>query len=398
MEKTLNKILNKNKRIIFIVLVIIITASLRIPFLLDDISFNNDAVIYSRNIEKSFFEGTYDVHVPGYVSYIYLGRFLYYFIQNTVVIQHIINLILVILISLFFFKLTELMDFDDISSFIFTIMFSFNNILLLGSITGGNRLFLTLCSILLIYISYSILRYDKKENILWFAVFFALFIGFRQDISIYFIPLYIYLIFKIKNIKYILSSLCIFTAICLSWFVPLMMEYGGIGSYLERLSEQSSVYNTSLIFSGFTLSPILNMLRVFIYMINSFLFIFPILIFSIIKKEVNISKDFLMILIFSFFPALIFQMIVHNGNFVHLAAFMTPLFIFMIYNFKLISKKRIIISVVVISLLLFQFFGVRMLKGDSVATKAANILWLQYSYDGAKGADTLRLKMLKEEN
>ena len=109
------------------------------------------------NIEKNYFDGTYDVHVPGYVSYIHFGRIINYFIDDPVRTQHLINIILIFFITLLFYKLLIFLEFKEYEAFIYTIIFSFNNIMLLGSLTGGNRLFLVLCSVILIFISLKII-------------------------------------------------------------------------------------------------------------------------------------------------------------------------------------------------------------------------------------------------
>ena len=137
--------------------------------------------------------------------------------------------------------------------------------------------------------------------------------------------------------------------------------------------------------------------RVFIYMLNAYLLIYPVTIYLLIKKQYSISKELFIILLLSLLPAFIFQLLVHNGNYVHLAAFMVPFFIILILNFNLYNIKRIIFSFCIILLLLFQFFGIHMFKGESFYKKATNVLWLQYSYDGIKSGQTYRLYDLKEE-
>ncbi|MBN2544163.1 MAG: hypothetical protein JXB50_00100 [Spirochaetes bacterium] len=371
---------------------------MRFPFLLEDIGFNNDAEIYSKNIIKPFFSGKYNVQMPGYISYIYLGRMFYLFIKDTVVIQHIINIFLLFFISFSFFYLLKRLKFSDLESFVFSLIFSFNNILMLGSITGGNRLFLTLASIVLIYFAFRIINEEERYLIIIFSILFAFFAGFRQDISFYFFPLFIYLFFKVKDIRLITISLILFILICLAWFIPLMMEYRGISGYLETMKNADAVRETSIFFSSSLTSPLINIARIFIYLINAFLFVFPFFIYSLIKKEFKIKLNILIILILSFFPSLIFQMLVHNGNFVQLAAFMTPLFIFLIYSFKIDNVKKIVFSFLVIFLVLFQFFGLKMFQEDTFLKKTANVLWLQYTYDGAKKVKTYRLKNLIEND
>lgn len=380
---------------LFLLAAIIIPLGLRLPFLLEKIDFNNDAPTYSRNIEKDFFDGSYDVHLPGYISFIYTGRVLNSFINNPITVQHVINLILVALISITAFYLFRLFNFNNLESAFYTIIFSFINILLLGSLTGGNRLFLALGSLVLISLTLRVINRGEVRLLLVFAAFYAFFIGFRQDFSFYFFPLYLYLCFRVKDFKLILLSLVIFTIVCLSWFVPLMVEYNGIEEYIYRLRYETGIYDSSVIFSGPGLGPLVNVGRIFIYLFNAFLFIIPIFIFTLTRRENRMKREHLIMLAIAFFPALIFQMLVHNGNFVQLAAFMAPLFICLVYSFRITSLKRVFALLVITSLLLFQFFGVKMFyKEKNLYKEAANILWLQYSYDGAKSQATQRLKQL----
>lgn len=386
-----------SKHIFFIILLLLITIGIRLPFLRKNINFNNDAPIYSRNIEKKFFSGSYDVQMPGYVSYIYVGRTINFFVKNTVVTQHIINIILLGFISWAMYFLFIRLNFSKTESLLFTIFYSFNNILLLGSITGGNRLFLTLTSIVLIYFSIIIIEEEKYLYLLWFSVFFAFMIGFRQDLSIDFLPLYIYLLVKSKNSRVIIFSLLLFALICISWFVPLILEYGGIKKYLMTTHNSTAVSHTSLIFSGVTLSSVLNVVRIFIYLFNASLFFLPIFFYNLIRKRINIPKMRITILLYALIPALLLQMLVHNGNFVHLTAFFTPLFIIFIYNFKINFLPRFVVSGIIIIAILFQFFVVGMFKRPNLYQKIANTVWLQYSYDGVKSGKTLALKEIKDD-
>ncbi len=383
--------------IIFIFIAVLIALAIRIPFLPKNINFNNDAELYSENIEKIFFNGKYDVQVPGYISYIYLGRIINYFVKDPVYTQHIINILLVFLITILFYKLLYLLKFKEYEAFFYSIIFSFINIMFIGSLTGGNRLFLVLCSIALIYISIKIIRDNKNGLILLFSFLLAFFIGFRQDISFYFMPLYIYLFIKIKDLKLIIFSVIIFSFTFFLWFIPLIIEYRGLNAYIEKILNQDAVYNTSIFLSKSKFSAFLNITRVFIYLLNAFLFIYPFIIYSLIKKKYKISKELFVILILSLIPAFIFQLFVHNGNYVHIAAFMVPFFILLIINFNLDNMKKIIFVIFIIMLLLIQFYGVKMLKNDKFYKNVINVLWLQYSYDGIKSGETYRLNDLKDD-
>jgi hypothetical protein len=389
-----------NKKFIPILLVLI-TLIIRIPFLLEDIGFNNDAIRYSRNFTKTFFSGNYDVHMPGYISYIYFGKLIYKFTQNVVLTQHIINMILIVFIIILFYKLLQKINFSILESFLYTILFSFNIILMLGSLTGGNRLFLSLCSISLIILSIDLLLKNKETNIYYFSFLFAFFIGFRQDIFAYFLPLMIYLFFKIQNKKKIVLSLFIFFIVCLSWFIPLMIEYGGILSYIDTMKNHEIVQESSVVFSGLKIEPFVNIFRLIMYTIYSFLLLIILFTYTIIKKQYTINKSLFIILILSFLPSFLFQLFVHNGNLIQLSGFIAPFFILLIYKFKLKSNKQILIIILLCLLTLFQCFGLKPFSEKECEQNKIkaflNISALQYTYESAKnGYPNIRFKMLIE--
>ncbi|MCG8569810.1 MAG: hypothetical protein MJB14_06695 [Spirochaetes bacterium] len=392
----LNNLSKQRKKILLFFILLLITYLIRIPFLPEKISFNNDAVIYSKNIEKDFFSQSYDVHMPGYISYIYLGRFFYSFTDNTIIIQHLINIILIGLIICFLFQFLNKLGFPLLESFCFSLLFSFNNVLLLGTVTGGNRMFLALCSILLMSVAYEIMVNNKAKWLLLYALLYAFFIGFRQDISFYFFPLYILVMIYSKDLKWMIYSLLIFTGICLTWFIPLVLEYGGFFSYFHILRNYETIQDSSFLFSGFSLSPIINIIRIFIYLFNTLLFILP-LFFISKKDQQSADHKIIQLLAFAFFPPFIFQLLVHNGNFVQLAAFLPPVFIYLLLKFRLKTIRRKIGIVLILALLFFQFYGIKMFPNPTnFYKKAFNIIWLQYSYDGVQSEKTLRLKMLTE--
>ncbi len=353
-----------DNRHILLLLALLISLFVRIPFMLNDISFNNDASSYSENFEKKFFDGTYNVHPPGYISYIYTGRIINDIVKNTVVTQHVINIILIVLIVILFFYLLELFGLKPLDCFVITLFFSLNNVMLLGSITGGNRMFLVLSSVVLMIISYKIIREDRKNLIILFAFFYAFFTGFRQDIAAYYILLYLYLLFKVKDIKLILLSLLVFTVINLMWFIPSILEYGGLVSYFKMIETYKTTTHTSLIASGFKLSPLLNIVRVLLYSFFSLIVILPVFIYTVIKKKLKIEKDIFVILFLTFIAAFLSQLLYHNGNYEHIACFLTPLFIFLLFNFKTDSVLKYAMTAGICIILFFQFYGLKMFNDD----------------------------------
>jgi hypothetical protein len=358
MLEKINKIISN--KIFLIAILLFIALIFRIPFLLSNIDFNNDAGRYSDNFTYNYFDGSYSIQSPGYLSYIYLGRVINSFINNPVMTQHIINIILIILIAISFFNLLELFKLNLINCFFITVFFILNNVLLLGSLTGGNRMFLILASIVLMHLTYRICVESKTYCILLFSFCFAFIAGFRQDILAYFVLLYLYNIYKIKNIKYTLLSFLVFILTYLTWFIPLVFEYGGIKAYILTIITNKSAHDTSLIFTGFKLSPLLNIARVFLYTFFSTIVLLPLFIFQIIKKQINFEIKILIILILTFIPPFLFQLFIHNGNFVHISCFLTPLIVFILFNFNIDNFIKVLVSAAIIILLLLQFYGLQM--------------------------------------
>lgn len=319
--------------------------------------------------------------------------------HNTVLSQHIVNVIVISVIYVFLILLIRKMGLSIIKASFLSMVYLCNSVMILGSITGGTRMFLALCSIILTYFAYLIIFEEKKLLLILFGAVFAFFIGFRQDLSFYFLPLFILLIIKVKDLRIILFSITSFVLICLTWFIPLMIEYGGIIQYIQTMKNHDCVYNTSILFSGFKISPILNIFRIFVYIFNTILIIIPILTIIIIRQKKIGNKNFNILIIFAVVPAFIFQSLFHNGNFVQLAAFIPPVFIFLFYYFKPTNIKRILIYIFITVFMLSQFYFVKMIDNPKhLPAKVANVIWLQYTYDGVLSNHTLSLSGIDRES
>jgi hypothetical protein len=377
------------------VIVALATTTLRIPFLLVNISFNNDAYRYSENIELPFMSGKYGVQLPGYISYIYLARLIRTVVPEPVAAQNVVNLLATALIGFFMFNLLQRLKLSLLESAAYTVMFSFLNVLMLGSLVGGGRLFLVLGSILSIHVALVVER--EPRYLLLFAAILAFFMGFRQDLSYILLPLYVYLLIKVGNWKLAGLSLLLFAAVCLTWFVPMMMEYGGIQTYLRgmRGGIPSSVLPTSVVVHGPTATSLLNIVRLLFSVVNAFFCAIVLFLYTVLKKQYRFAKDVDVILMFAFVPAFLFNLFIHLGNFVLLTSFTTPLFLFLLRQYRLASRLRLAVCGMVIALQLFQFFGLKMIANPNYVEKIANTLWLQWTYDGAKSGQLLVFSGIK---
>jgi hypothetical protein len=385
---------------ILLFVLILLNLLIRIPFLPQKIDFNNDAPVYSSAIQKQFLSGNYAVQPPGYISYIYLGRLIYLFIHDPVVVQHIINILLVILIDISIFALLLKLNFTRFQSFLLALFFSTNNIMMIGSMVGGNRLFLVLASIILIYFSISIIRDKKISDLIVFTILFSFFLGFRQDLAYIFMPFFIFLCYRVRKLSTILVSLFLFLIICLSWLIPLVLEYGGISAYVSRLFYQSdsTIKTTSLLFSGFTIITCLNIIRTFSFCLNAFAFCLILFISLQISKIWKIEKYILLILLFVFVPSFFFIIFIHNGNYVLLSSVLVPLFLFFVSGFKSDTKAPIIAIYLGILLQIVLFFGIKLIENPGYIGKIANTILLQYSYDGIKSAQLRTFRSVLDDS
>lgn len=81
------------------------------------------------------------------------------------------------------------------------------------------------------------------------AVVFAIAIGARQWLVIYFAPLALYVFLKQSRRVRIESALW-FAGVCLIWFIPLAATVGGIGNYIALMKTYNSAFSSELVISG----------------------------------------------------------------------------------------------------------------------------------------------------
>jgi len=390
------KTIHETKDSLFSVALGIFVAVIHIPFLLTNLDFNNDAAAYSLSIATPFFSGNYSVQLPGYISYIYLGRFFNYFLNDPILVQNVINIILSGLIVIGMYFLLKKLNFNRLESCLFSVLFSVLNVILLGGLTGGGRLFHVLAAILLIYTAHSTL--ENKHALLKFAFLLAFFMGFRQDLSFMFGFLFLYLFFIVKDFKLILAAIGIFIAVCLLWFVPLVMEYGGVTAFFQKLLTQfdDAVAPTSVLINGFSIVPLLNIVRLLFYVANCLFFVLIIFVVSKFPNSKPMEKPLKHILLIALLPAFLFQLFVHSGNFVLLTAFIVPLHLLLIMNYKFTSKRKMGFVLIIMVFVILQFFTVKMIDNPDRNQKGINTLWLQWSYDGAKSGKLLTFRQVDE--
>lgn len=385
----IDKMLNERKPL-FILFVMLFVLAMHIPFLIPVPTFNFDAFIYAGNIDKPFFKG-YDVHAPGYVGYIYLARLINWFVHNSFLTQHLINMAAVLALTgglmMFLLRLGR----TNIEGILLTLLFMFNTVMMVGSLTGGNRLFLPLSSLCLLWLSHEIITGPKPKLLLVFGACFAILAGFRQDIIGYYFPLYLFLCYRVKDFKIIMLSGLIFALGAAFWAAPMFIEYGGVEKYFFIVRTQKVIYNSSMIASGIKLYTVANAMKVIVYIGWSLLLTWPLWLMGFAHKE-KYDHDILTLLLLMLLPVVFVQLFIHNGNYVHLASLLLPAFLLLILRYRIRDVRNAITVMALVLMTMAQFYFLRPLSSERFIAKMANAVCLQYTYSGIKNGRLLLIK------
>lgn len=379
-------------------LILLCILALTIAFLPSNPGFNNDAPAYSENMARPFLSGSYTVQMPGYLSYIYVGKLLCLLGFNPVVAQHVINLLLLSWILFEAYGLALEYSLSVNSALFFTAALGVSNAVVLSSLTGGNRLVLALASIVLLKEARRILEDKIEYRLVSFGFWFGFFLGFRQDLAASFVPLFLYLFWRVKFGRWRCLSLLTFVVICICWFAPLVAEVGGLAAYFSRTGSSEAVWHTSLLLHGPRLSPLLNVIRVHIYLLNALFWIIPWWWIQRGEKSISLGREKERLLLFAFLPAYLFQVLVHNGNFAHLLAFLIPVLLWLFSKIDVGTYRRLALAAATLLMMVGQFYLVPMFPASNdLRQELANVLWLQYSYAGVQSTHTLRLQDIKTD-
>lgn len=103
-------------------------------------------------------------------------------------------------------------------------------------------------SVALALLLYKMLSGDKGVALFTAAVF-AISVGLRQQMALFFAPLVVYVYWK-QNWRVRLEALFWFTLVCLLWFVPLVLSAGGVGAYLDALRNLNSAFSSEFVLAG----------------------------------------------------------------------------------------------------------------------------------------------------
>lgn len=295
---------------LFFVLLVAIT---RIPFI-SKYLYEWDSVNFALALEN-YNIAIHQPQPPGYILYVALGR-----VVNTVF--HDANLSLIFLSILFSILTVILLYFLAKQIFsrevgiISAILLIFSPIFwFYGEIATiyPSEAFL---AILIAFTSYQVLRGNQKFFYVS-ALILGLAGGFRQDLILFMFPLWLFcLLYSDINYKQILKAFSVMLASVLLWLIPTIMLANGIGSYLFLSQHFSGSFQTSSVLFG---APFSNHL-----LLDGMLFSWLILGLGFL------GALFLIIFLFKRRKAIINRKILKNFNFIFLALWILPAFLFQV--------------------------------------------------------------------
>lgn len=184
---------------------------------------------------------------PGYILYIGIARLVNFIFTDAQTALVVVSMLASALAVAFLFLLGTRMASREIGLIAALLLmtspaFWFDSLVALPYVVEG------CASVALALLGYHALRGEKKFLPL-LAVTFAMAIGLRQQLALFFAPLVLYVSWKFEW-RVRLEALAWFTLVCLLWFVPLMASLGGVGAYLDTARRYNAAFADEFVLSG----------------------------------------------------------------------------------------------------------------------------------------------------
>ncbi len=292
-------------------LVILIT---RIPFM-SKYLFEWDSVNYALGFEK------YDIlshqpHSPGYIFYIAIGKLvntIFNDANSTMVVISILFSIFTVFVVYYLAKNIFSRKIAVISS----ILLIFNPLYWFYGEIATIYLTEALFATLIAYLSYQVL---KGNNNYFYpsAIVLGLAGGFRQDLIIFMLPLWLFCNFySNRSIIRMFKGFSVLISSALLWFIPTILLAGGYDSYITASGHLSGAFETTSIFFGASLfNHFIMDLALFSWLIlgSGIIGILFLIMFVVINRENILGKEFIrnqkfIFLLLWIFPMLLFQIL-----------------------------------------------------------------------------------------
>lgn len=223
----------------------LLTLVLRLPFVSQTLN-HWDSVNHALAL-TSFNVAAHRPQPPGYILYIGIARLVNFVFPDAQTALVVVSMSASALAVAFLFLLgtriaSREMGFIAALLLLTSPPFWFDSQVALPYVVEG------CASVVLAYLLYRVRNGDKQLAPLA-AVVFAISIGLRQQMAIFFAPLVLYVFWKhTRRVR--LEALVWFTLLCFLWFAPLMWSAGGIGAYFTALRNYNRAFADEFVLFG----------------------------------------------------------------------------------------------------------------------------------------------------
>ncbi|AEG17311.1 glycosyltransferase family 39 protein [Methanobacterium paludis] len=343
----MNYHLNEHKtgysNLLIAIFLTILTVVTRVPFV-SKYLFEWDSVNFALSFNK------YDIAMqqpqsPGYILYVYLGKVVNSIFHDPNTTMVFISIIFSILTVLLVYFLAKQMLSQKIA-IISTLLLIFSPIFWFYGEIATIYPVESFLAVLIVYTSYQILR-GKTRFIYISALTLGIAGGFRQELIIFMLPLWLYCLHHhFKDIRRLSTSFIIFIVSIMLWAVPTVLFAGGLKSYMVSSGHfAASFKTTSAFFGAAPTTHILMDTALLSWLILGVGFVTAIiLVFFLLKKWKTIlnfemvKNPIFMILLLWILPELLFQIFIPLSKPGYILTYLPALLIIAGYAFNFLSS------------------------------------------------------------
>ncbi|MCE7699055.1 MAG: glycosyltransferase family 39 protein [Methanobacterium paludis] len=282
---------------------------------------------------------------PGYILYVYLGKVVNSIFHDPNTTMVFISIVFSILTVLLVYFLAKQMLSQKIA-IISTLLLIFSPIFWFYGEIATIYPVESFLAVLIVYTSYQILR-GKTRFIYISALTLGIAGGFRQELIIFMLPLWLYCLHHhFKDIRRLSTSFIIFIVSIMLWAVPTVLFAGGLKSYMVSSGHFAASFKTTSVFFGAApTTHILMDTALLSWLILGVGFVTAIiLVFFLLKKWKTIlnfemvKNPIFMILLLWILPELLFQIFIPLSKPGYILTYLPALLIIAGYAFNFLSS------------------------------------------------------------
>lgn len=313
---------------------------------------NLTAGVINYNYKKS------QPHLPGYFLFIIFAKGINFVLNNPYLSTRLISAFFGLSCLYFFYFFSLKLFLNKLHAFLITFCFATLPVFIFYKTLGLTYTIDAFAVILLGFLAYQIIIEKKKYE--YFATLsFGILIGFRQSISLFLLPLWLFGLFNTKKkiISLILNFLLLIFVILL-WLLPqvhLTQEGKGLTEYFKMTQSVFLLASKDTsIFLGANKIQLLNQIKLFLqFLVGEVGFYIIFLFIALLAKKINI-KNFL-IFVFPILPSIIFYLFIHLGQPGYLLIFIPILVLFSGFVLKIPFFKKFFL-LLFLALAIFQLY------------------------------------------